>query len=358
MGPYRPPTARKLIAEGGTRHDRGVPLRVGIIGAGAMGTTHARLLRDEVAGAEVVAVADADAGRARTLAEAGATPPASSRTACDLVADPDVDAVLVASPGDTHEDYVRACLAAGKPVLCEKPLATAADAARRVVDAEAAAGRRLVQVGFMRRFDPGYVALRDALDAGRVGPPVVVHSRPPQPLRAAGLRHGADPQGHASSTTSTSSASCSARRSCGATVHAGRPSAPRPGRRPGPESSWCCATDDGVVVDRRGVRQRAVRVRHPLRGRRRDRDARRSPAPPRAGRSGFEDRFAAAYTAELRAWVAAVASGAPAGASAWDGYAAAAVCEAALASLRSGGPVDVALGPVPDLYGGASAPPR
>ena len=101
----------------------------------------------------------------------GATPARVVADGLGLVADPDVDAVLVASPGDTHEDYVRACLAAGRPVLCEKPLASTADAARRVVDAEAAVGRRLVQVGFMRRFDPGYVALRDALDAGRVGAP-------------------------------------------------------------------------------------------------------------------------------------------------------------------------------------------
>jgi predicted dehydrogenase len=71
---------------------------------------------------------------------------------------------------------VGACLEAGRPVLCEKPLATTADAARRVVEAEAASGRRLVQVGFMRRFDPGYVDMKRALDAGRIGRPLLAHS--------------------------------------------------------------------------------------------------------------------------------------------------------------------------------------
>jgi myo-inositol 2-dehydrogenase/D-chiro-inositol 1-dehydrogenase len=68
--------------------------------------------------------------------------------------------------------------------------------------------------------------------------------------------------------------------------------------------------------------------------------------------TGFEDRFAAAYVAQLRGWVASIADGTPSGASACDGYAAAAVCEAAYESLLSGGPVDVRLGPKPPLYAG------
>ena len=339
---------------GRTRHDRGVPLRVGIIGAGAMGTTHARLLREEVAGAEVVAVVDADGGRARALADTGATPARVVADGLGLVADPDVDAVLVASPGDTHEDYVRACLAAGRPVLCEKPLASTADAARRVVDAEAAVGRRLVQVGFMRRFDPGYVALRDALDTGRVGAPVVVHSVhrnrsvPPgfgtELILKDTLVHDVDVVRFLLGEEVVR-----------ATVHAGRPSALAPDGVQDPVVV-VLRTETGVVVTVEAFvnAQYAYDIRCEVVG---ETGTLALPAPPEPA-VGFEDRFAAAYTAELRAWVAAVASGAPAGASAWDGYAAAAVCEAALASLRSGGPVDVALGPVPDLYGGAPAPPR
>ena len=95
--------------------------------------------------------------------------------ALELIADPAVDAVVVASPAATHEPYALACIAAGKPVLCEKPLATSAAAALRIVEAERAAGRRLVTVGFMRRYDPGYVDLKARLDAGEIGAPLLVH---------------------------------------------------------------------------------------------------------------------------------------------------------------------------------------
>ena len=65
---------------------------------------------------------------------------------------------------------------------------------------------------------------------------------------------------------------------------------------------------------------------------------------------GFQERFASAYVHELRSWVASIAEGSPAGASAWDGYAASAVCEAAFESLVSGRPVGIRLAARPDLY--------
>jgi myo-inositol 2-dehydrogenase / D-chiro-inositol 1-dehydrogenase len=92
-------------------------------------------------------VADADPSRARAAAQ-------GARTFSDplaLIADPRVEAVVVASPDATHADLALACLKHRKPVLLEKPLA--ATEGWRVVEAEAALGRRLVQVGYMRRFD-------------------------------------------------------------------------------------------------------------------------------------------------------------------------------------------------------------
>ena len=76
-------------------------------------------------------------------------------TGQDLISDPGVDAIIVASWGPTHEEYVLAGIAAGKQVFCEKPLATTREACERILDAEVAAGRRLVMVGFMRRYDDG-----------------------------------------------------------------------------------------------------------------------------------------------------------------------------------------------------------
>src|SRR3954454_10468954 len=99
-----------------------------------MGSTHVRTLTSAVAGARVVAIADAVGEAAERLAaEAGVETVHADGTA--LIEDADVAAVIVASPGDTHEGYALACLEAGKPVLCEKPLAMTAEAARRVLDA-------------------------------------------------------------------------------------------------------------------------------------------------------------------------------------------------------------------------------
>ena len=96
-------------------------------------------------------------------------------TGQDLIADGGVDAVLVTSWGLAHEEHVLAAIEAGKPVFCEKPLARTEEACRRIIEAEMAAGRRLVQVGFMRRYDAGYNALKAVLDAGEIGAPLLMH---------------------------------------------------------------------------------------------------------------------------------------------------------------------------------------
>ena len=92
-----------------------------------------------------------------------------------LIADPAVKAVVVASWGPSHEEFVLAAIAAGKPVFCEKPLATTAEACLRIVEAEVAAGRPLVQVGFMRRYDAGYRMLKEIVSTGRIGAPLMLH---------------------------------------------------------------------------------------------------------------------------------------------------------------------------------------
>jgi hypothetical protein len=93
-----------------------------------------------------------------------------------LISDDNVDAVLVCSWGPTHEEFVLAAIAANKPVFCEKPLAATEQACRTIIDAEVAAGRRLVQVGFMRRYDAAYQALKKTVDGGAVGAPLIYYS--------------------------------------------------------------------------------------------------------------------------------------------------------------------------------------
>lgn len=138
-----------------------------------MGASHVATLAAGVPAAEVTRVFDMDTARAKDVASSVGAEIADSAEA--LVLGDDVDAVVVASPDFTHADLALACIAAGKPVLCEKPLAVTADDARRVVDAEVALGRRLVQVGFNRRFDPGFLDLKASIDDGSLGEVRVVH---------------------------------------------------------------------------------------------------------------------------------------------------------------------------------------
>jgi myo-inositol 2-dehydrogenase/D-chiro-inositol 1-dehydrogenase len=150
-------------------------IRVGIIGTGLIGEDHGRKLVTVVSGSTVSAVSDVNRARAEEVAATlgGAAVFASG---IDLINSPDVDAVLVASIGPTHAEYVLACIAAGKPVMCEKPLAPTVPECERIIAAEVAFGRRLVIVGYMRRYDPGYRQVKAALEAGTIGDALIMHN--------------------------------------------------------------------------------------------------------------------------------------------------------------------------------------
>lgn len=150
-------------------------VRLAIVGAGIMGCDHARIFSAEIPGAEVRVVCDASAERASALA--------GSVGGADVMADPvaaihrqDVDAVIIASPDFTHAPLSLACIAAQKPVLCEKPLSQSSAECRQVVEAEIASGRRWVQLGFMRRYDQGYAQMKSALTQGRIGRALMMHN--------------------------------------------------------------------------------------------------------------------------------------------------------------------------------------
>jgi myo-inositol 2-dehydrogenase/D-chiro-inositol 1-dehydrogenase len=161
-------------------------IRVGVIGTGVMGAYHAHLLNDTIAGAALAGTFDIDVGRAAEVA--GQAPGARAfADPQELITADDVDAVLIASLDPTHEEFVLACLGAGKPVLCEKPLAPTVEGCQRILDAEAALGHRLINVGFMRRHDPGYVAVKTALHSGEVGRPLIVHNVHRNPTNRPGI---------------------------------------------------------------------------------------------------------------------------------------------------------------------------
>lgn len=150
-------------------------LRIAVIGAGLMGADHAKIVAEDMPGTTLQVVCDMDAARAKAVADAcGAADMASDPHA--TIARGDVDAVIVASPDFTHAPLSLACIAAGKPVLCEKPLSQTVAECVQVMEAEQAAGRRFIQLGFMRRYYQAYMEMRRALVEGRIGRALMMHN--------------------------------------------------------------------------------------------------------------------------------------------------------------------------------------
>jgi myo-inositol 2-dehydrogenase/D-chiro-inositol 1-dehydrogenase len=152
------------------REETTMTLGIGVIGTGIMGADHVETITTAISGPEVRAIADIDPKRAETIASrvpgSKALPSAES-----LIESAEVDGVIIASSDATHAQYVIGCIAARKPVLCEKPLAATVAECEEILRLEQAAKERIVQVGFMRRFDPGYVELRHRIAAGEVALP-------------------------------------------------------------------------------------------------------------------------------------------------------------------------------------------
>ncbi|GAC66720.1 Gfo/Idh/MocA family oxidoreductase [Gordonia soli] len=158
------------------------PVRVATIGAGRIGTNHASLVARLIPGARLFAVADpVDGAAARLAAEVGAQ--VATTSIDEVLAHPEVDAVLITAPARSHTDLVCAAAAAGKHVFCEKPMAVTLDDADRAIAAAHDAGV-VLQVGFNRRFAPGFAAARRAIDDGRIGTPQLLRSltRDPGPF--------------------------------------------------------------------------------------------------------------------------------------------------------------------------------
>ena len=143
---------------------------VGVVGAGRIGAAHARNLAGRIPGLRLVCVADLP-GRAAALA--GELACEAHDGWAELVARDDLDAVVVCSPPDTHADVVAAAAEAGKHVFCEKPLAPDLEGCERAVAAVERAGL-VLQVGFNRRFDRNFRAVREAVANGRVGKPALL----------------------------------------------------------------------------------------------------------------------------------------------------------------------------------------
>jgi myo-inositol 2-dehydrogenase/D-chiro-inositol 1-dehydrogenase len=154
---------------------------IALFGAGTIGSIHARNIAAEP-GCALRWVVDKDLGRAQALCQAFGGE-ASSDTAA-VLASGSVDAVVIASSTSAHDAHLTAVIAAGKPVLCEKPLADDLAAARRCTDAAAAAGI-VAATAFNRRYDANHLAVHDRVRAGEIGKVELIHivsrTQPPPP---------------------------------------------------------------------------------------------------------------------------------------------------------------------------------
>lgn len=333
-------------------------VNVGVIGCGMIGQDHIRRLTRVLAGARVTGVADVVPDRARAVAD-GLPDAKVYPSGGKLIRSDDVQAIVVTSWGPTHERYVLAGLAAGKPVFCEKPLAGTADACSRIVDSEVGVGRRLVQVGFMRRYDEAYRAMKATVDGGSIGAPLIMHAAHRNPftadhftsdmivndtgvhdidvarwmlddevaavtvLRPRRNRKAAD--GFADPLLMLLEMGSGAVVDVELSLNAGFGYDIR-GEVVGEDGTVELSESAGVIVKGSGAH------------------AGRVPAT-------WQERFARAFDTEFQAWLDGVAAGSDAtGPSVWDGYAAAVVCDAGLAALRSGSREPVVLRGRPALY--------
>ncbi|MEU3253767.1 Gfo/Idh/MocA family oxidoreductase [Streptomyces sp. NPDC006997] len=336
---------------------------VAVLGAGHMGADHIRRLDRVVSGARVAAVADPDAERAKAAVAGIGAVSVHTETAAALDA-PGVDAVLVASPGPAHEEALLAAFARGLPVLCEKPMVPDSAGALRVVEAEARLGRRLAQVGFMRRYDAEYRDLKALLDSGRLGRPLMLHCV---------HRNVSSPPGFTSAMLVDSSVSHeidAARWLLGqeltaVTVLRPRPSAGAPDGLLDPQFVLL-ETAAGALVDVEvfvncgfGYQVRCEAVCEAGSARIGEEHTMLVTADGGAREEVPRDylvRFADAYDQEVRAWVDAVRRGRATGPTAWDGYAASVAAEAGVRAQETGTRTAVEMAPRPALYDAAEDP--
>ena len=165
-------------------------LGMGVVGVGTMGKRHAENIRHLIPEAQLIAVADADAGRARQVA-AELEIEHSYNSVEALVERKDIQAVAIVSPAKFHGAAIKACAAAGKDIFCEKPLTLTVEEADDVLAVTAKAGVRL-QPGHVRRYDPSHVRAKKRIEAGEIGDPVIFKSlaRDPEPPPVSYLASG------------------------------------------------------------------------------------------------------------------------------------------------------------------------
>jgi len=332
------------------------PLRIAVLGVGLMGEDHVKRIASRIKGAEVSVVNDFFEERAH---EVSSRVPGSRvvKDPFEAIAAPDVDAVVITTPGPAHKEQILACLGRGIPVFCEKPLTPSATQSLEVVRREHELGKDLLQIGFMRRFDPEFAEASALIEAGEYGRPLMIHSTVlvdsvPESFTSEmifndSLVHDADIARFLFQEEIAT-----------VTVHQPPKSSRAREDLNDPFFVIFTMTNGGLytvqiyvssglgysvgtqVVCENGTFNFGMEIG--LVSRNTDRRW--------GGRinNDFRDRFGAAYDAEITRWVAAARRGTIDGPGAWDGYAANAVSDAALEAFRTGVPAAVRLASHPE----------
>jgi myo-inositol 2-dehydrogenase/D-chiro-inositol 1-dehydrogenase len=334
-------------------------VNIGVVGTGTMAQDHIRRISEDLSGAKIIAVTDINKDLANSVAaKVGAKVYEDSAA---LVSAPEVDAIIVASYGPAHEESVTQAIEADKPVFCEKPLTPTAAGCLRIMDKEVAAGKRLVQVGFMRRYDPGYRDIKKVIESGELGQVNLVHNAHRNPSVNDNYTEDMAINDTAIHEFDTM------RWLLDSEIVDMRVDRPRKSR-----NAAAHLQDPLVVVFNmaNGVRvdvevnvnllygydiqceavfdSGAVRLGDFNTITRRDANGASNRIP-----ADFVERFKTAYDTEIQEWIYSVRDGKIVGPSTWDGYAAAVVCDAGVAALAvaaDGAPTKIELVAKPDLY--------
>lgn len=331
-------------------------LRVGVIGCGAIGREHLRRLTDVVPETIVTGVADYFLPAAQSAAEMFHC--TAFQTGEDLIVSPDVDAVVVTSADPSHAAYVLEAIRHNKFVFCEKPLAQTAEECQQIIAAEQAAGKKLVQVGFMRRYDRGYMAMKHAISSNEIGAPLMIHAAHRNMSQAPGFEtdyavtrvaiHEIDICRWLLDDEYATAQVLGVRQSSRTSGEWLNPQIMMLTTRSGQRIDVEVQTDgayaydiqchvvgeDGIVSlpDPTSVTKRAAAAIHtPL-------------------MTDWKDRFIEAYDIEFQEWAKSLLNGAPTGPSAWDGYVACVTGDALIRSRQTGKPEDIVLPEKPEMY--------
>lgn len=331
-------------------------INIGVIGTGGMGGRHVRNLTNEVASAHLMALMDVDRARMQELAaQCGATHTFTDGN--ELINHPDVEAVLIAAPDRFHATLAKTCIAAGKSVLCEKPLAITAAEAYKVVEAEVAGGHRFVQLGFMREYDPAHVRVKQLIDSGELGKVTAfrgVHINPPAPeprqvdeVITNSVVHDIHSarwlMGEEITQVYTSYASYGADLPTTAQVVLIQLQYAN-----GAVGQIECNADSGYGYEVDVKMTGTLGSVHT--------NSLQSAVVSRSNQRGqwIEDnwlqRFERAYIIEAKAWVNSLQRGMPTGPSAWDGFVATVVADACIESAKSGKVAKIDIPQVPAIY--------